>query len=63
MEPINPVTNISFSDTDVTQPSSPVSFDSIKVISAPPVSEENSKFVYSGSTVQIPSSPKKVFFR
>ena len=56
IEPIYPVTNIFFSDTDVILDSPPDSSDSNILPSAPPVLELNSKFMDTESTVQTTSS-------
>ena len=58
-KPINPVTNILFSNTDVILGLSPGSSDKNSLPSPPSVSEINSKSIDNWSTVQIPSNSEK----
>ena len=62
IEPIKPVCNNFFSDTDVILDLSPDSSDKNNLTSAPPVSETNSKFIDTRSTVQTPSNSEKFNF-
>ena len=59
-EPINPVTNIFFSDTNVTPDFSPLSSEIDKLFSAAPVFEKNSKFADTGSTAQTSKNLKNL---